>query len=1021
MNPISPWHLMREFLGAALFQSPQNAELLRLTLRLETELEAPGLSVHDGSIYEIMRVANTLKDDQSIRKITGLARVIHTAEYDHTAGNDLLDLAIDESLDNIAKSLIEGHLMDVAKGKFEWLHEVKDLGCSTKEMLGFLQVSDPYIQESNCLVTSNDANPEGDHPGELDPKLHQNHCVHEGGSEINQLRTLTDLRPRFDWEQCASDRNEILRVVSAYCGFAGVIPDWKSGTIFAGRIEFFGSGASVWVSDGQEWVENEMTSTEEDKKHGEMDSGSNQGSGKTEKRGAQQVLNDEVVASHENKMPIQRSGQPAHLSNLSLATSKENRHEGNEGSENSLHTVSGMSGFGTSFDNPRSIIREGKSTGSIAPPTQSLSSAQTLQMEPKSRYSLTDSEMKIVDFLKEATTRICSAAKVLQNKSFCCNAFTIIILRESSNVRDHIVDLVSISFETLKDLRDSMSAIRIESTGGLPSIQGEGLTRCSTIGLKLLGIFSRAVSSLQSPHGGPFPDSSVISHLHICSLVTQFLGLGLAFYTQAHLGPYSPFFLENPLTDMTLAGTMHSSMIIKACLRKLTCLGEMVRGPVFVFELLYHGPISSVSRSNDTTFDLCGRGVDIAETWGPGLLISNPGTTYGHRVYAIEIGGGVIRRGSTHEHMAEPLYHWSPQYESYDRMRRQGTFNLWDGIRIGGIRTRLACPLDPERCRQQSQQFLSYLGTETNYWELAERQVALQAGYYTVLQLGNTYVRKFGITVKQQIIEQWSLMPHINMLDVPWGLQVSLCTGVARRVSLRTLIEGSLLTQIDTLQHDQWQKILPKAQAAFRGSIDLDSWIEELNANEKSCLISIIAYVLGVLKHTGMDREGKLLSILWPHKPNLSYGIKLRCRGENSWTRILHDSESCATFAAVTSLCFEGHNHECRNLAAPLWLKAGGVLSTAVCPDLTAGKYTAATSSQLRLEEGQRYWFGKIGGEHYVVVRKTKDGDVYLFVRRNRIPKAVAQKVVGRNVLREKPDVTFEAVDVLVLGDEGGH
>ena len=1010
MDPISPLHLVREILGAALFQSPQNEELFQLTLRLEAKLEASGSFVYDDSIYRILRLANTLKDDQSIRKITRLALFIHTAEY------DLLNIAINESLDNIAKSLIEDHLIHVAKGKFEWLLEVKVLGCSTEEMLGFLQESDPYIQKSK-VVTNNDANPEGDHPGELDPKLHQYHCVHEGGSEINQLRTLTDLRPRFDWEQCASDRNEILRVVSAYCGFAGVIPDWKSGTIFAGRIEFFGSGASVWVSGGQERVENEMTSAEEDKKHGEMDSGSNQGSGKTGKGGEQQVLDDEVVASHENKMPIQRSGQPAHLSNFSLATSKENRHEGNEGSGNSLHTVSGMSGSGTSFDNPRSIIREGKSSGSIAPPMQSLSSAQTLQMEPKSRYSLTDSEMKIVEFLKEATTRICSAAKVLQNESFCCNAFTIIILRESSNVRDHIVDLVSISFQTLKDLRDSMSAIRIESTGGLSSIQGEDLTRCSAIGLKLLGMFSRDVSFLRSVH---FPDSSVDSHLHICSLVTQFLGLGLVFYTQAHLGPYSPFFLKHPLTDMTLAGTRDNS-IIKACLRKLTCLGDMVRGPVFVFELVDIYRSSSFPRSHDTPFDLCGRGVDIAETWGPGLLISEPGTTYGHRVYAIEIGGGVIRRKSTHEYMTEPLYHWSSQYDSYDKMRKEGTFNLWDGIRIGGIWTRLDCPLDLERYRQESQHILSNLGTGTDYWELAERQVALQAGYYTVLQLGNTYVRKFGKTVKQQIIEQWSLMPHINILDVPWGLQVSLCTGVARRVSLRTLIEGSLLTQIDTLQHDQWQKILPKAQAAFRGSIDLDSWIEGLNTNEKSCLISIIAYVLGILKHTGVDREGKSLSVLWPHKSNGSYGFKLRCDGRNSWTRILHDSESCATFAAVTSLCFEGHNRECRNLAVPSWQEAGGFLSTAVCPDLTAGKYTAATLSQLRLEEGQRYWFGKIGGEHYVVVRKIKDGDVYLFVRRNRIPKAVAQKVVGRKVLREKPDVTFEAVDVLVLGDEGGH
>ena len=83
-------------------------------------------------------------------------------------------------------------------------------------------------------------------------------------------------------------------------------------------------------------------------------------------------------------------------------------------------------------------------------------------------------------------------------------------------------------------------------------------------------------------------------------------------------------------------------------------------------------------------------------------------------------------------------------------------------------------------------------------------------------------------------------MPKIQMLDAPWGLQVNLCTGVARRVSLRSLIEGSILAHIDTLHHSQWKKMLPKAREVSRGSIDFDSWIKGLSAREESCLIAII-------------------------------------------------------------------------------------------------------------------------------------------------------------------------------------
>lgn len=393
----------------------------------------------------------------------------------------------------------------------------------------------------------------------------------------------------------------------------------------------------------------------------------------------------------------------------------------------------------------------------------------------------------------------------------------------------------------------------------------------------------------------------------------------------------------------------------------------------------------------------------------------------------IEIGGGVIKRvesQSSDEASTEPLYHWSPRHESKFEsiyIETQATFNCWDAIRIGETKTRSACPLDLTRYRKESQQFLSNLGTVTEYWELAERHVTLQAGYYAVFQFGNTYARKHGTTVKQQIIEQWSLMPNIHMLDAQWGLQVSLCTGVAKRVSLRTLIEGSILGHIDTLHQSQWQRMLPMAQEAFRGSIDFGSWVEGLNAEEKSCLIAIIAYALELLRYTGVDREGKALSILWPHKTSASYGIKFRCEGLNGWARILHDTQSCATFAAVTPLCFEGHNHKCRNMVVPPWEAAGGFLSTAMCRDLTAAKPAVAIPSHLRLEDGQKYWIGKIGGDYWVAVRRTKDGDVRLSVKHNRFPKFVSQTLFHFDVIRERPDLDFDAEDVVVGGDEDGH
>lgn len=708
------------------------------------------------------------------------------------------------------------------------------------------------------------------------------------------------------------------------------------------------------------------------------------------------------------------------------ATSRGQVHDATEGLQFPIRTSKSPSTYNRPFDSPRSTTRENKSSSGTGPQTQSLSSAQARQIQSDQRYTLDEgyplrvSEIKTIELLKQATTRLCSAARVLQRNQFCCNAFTVIVSRESSDLLGHGLDLVSILFTTLKALRDSVSALSIETTGRLPMVLRDAVNKCSAISLKLLRIFAPQ-SKVESAHRDSFPLQGVESHLHICSLVTQFLGLGLVCYAQGHLGPYCPFFLQHPLSEIMLYGTTDDGLHIKACLRELTCLGKLVGGRVFTFGLL-----PALSRPPGVVLpavalDLCGRGIDIADTWGPGLLISRPGTTYGQQVYAIEIGGGVIRSVESQGirvDLNKPLYHWSPRYGSYSEMRTQPTFSCWDGIRIGAIEARQHCPLDPEKYRKRSEQILSNLGTVADSWELGERQVALQAGYYTVLQLGNTFVRKLGITVKQQIIEQWSSMPNIHTLDVPWGLQVSLCTGVARRVSLRALIGDLLFTHIKSLQLDQWQNMLPKAKEAFWGLHDLSKWYEGLNANEKSCLIAIIHYVLGLLKGTGVDRGSRRMSVLWPHGTNGSYGIKLKCDGKNSWTRILHDSESCATFAAVTSQCIEGPSHKCRNMKAPSWQGVGGFLSTAVCRDLTAGTSMAATFCRLRLTDGQRYWVGKIDSDYWLVVRKTQDSDVGLYVKRNRIPKAVAQKILRLDVIRERPEVDFDAEDVLVWGDE---
>ena len=115
---------------------------------------------------------------------------------------------------------------------------------------------------------------------------------------------------------------------------------------------------------------------------------------------------------------------------------------------------------------------------------------------------------------------------------------------------------------------------------------------------------------------------------------------------------------------------------------QFTCMKDMVQNSVLVF-----GLSSDVSRfpSYDTQnsdqrlkFDLFASPEDLADTWGPARFIAD--SPHGLRLFAIEIGGGTISRGSTGSEKQEKL-HWSAGPVPY--RAHQLTFNSRAKVLIG--------------------------------------------------------------------------------------------------------------------------------------------------------------------------------------------------------------------------------------------------------------------------------------------------------------------------------------------------
>jgi hypothetical protein len=248
--------------------------------------------------------------------------------------------------------------------------------------------------------------------------------------------------------------------------------------------------------------------------------------------------------------------------------------------------------------------------------------------------------------------------------------------------------------------------------------------------------------------------------------------------------------------------------------RKLGCMSGLVGDKVLVLKLSPRTSAelerqrTSLRRSDkDGTGLLVGSIEDIIDAWGPGVLMSDPDTPYGERVHSVLIGGGRIAlhtlKDFNERSHDEPLYHWGPVR---DPVFDTNTFNIRERLRIGAISIQSSCPLDPKKSRKASEFYLDNLGTEADYWSLAQRQLMFQGGQYVGLQVGNVYSKLKGRSLKTTMLDMWRVMPDFRILLQPWGLQVSLCTGVARRVPLKSLMR-SQCSLILTLRHPKTGRV----------------------------------------------------------------------------------------------------------------------------------------------------------------------------------------------------------------------
>lgn len=617
--------------------------------------------------------------------------------------------------------------------------------------------------------------------------------------------------------------------------------------------------------------------------------------------------------------------------------------------------------------------------------------------------------------------RIKEAINVLQIESFCCDSFTVMSCADDVRVTQGLPDkddrlpviaINTVYFSSVVMLADAIERASINEDAQY--MDWRDIAGLSSDILKIIQGQSDNASIWVSYNPG-----DLLDQVHICSLAIQSICIGLASYAHAHAGKYHPFYLETPSSYILLRGLSVDRPAIVVEPRQLKCMGDVIENEVLVFRFHKSGWAAQTCSDIPQPSLLLASAETIADTWGATRFISKSSIEVKENLVGIDINGGTIKRETgLVTSTGAALYHWYPHPSKYEN---DMSFAAGEQILIGIMTVNENCPLNEHLSREASVTQLIELGTADPMWVASQRQLAIQGGHYFTAQAGLIQTKLSQIPVKNTIFRHWERNLDLEILGEPWGLQVSLCTGVAHRVPLKNLLGKTVLAFLDnhhTLFND-WQAVREKATRGLKEELSLQEyhdWVQSLSEREQKCVTRVIDYVLDKLRDTGVDRKGEYLAVWWPQPHDSRLGVRINAIEGRSWFHMLHESPTCAVFAAITTKCFENKDHPCRNSEAARWMGGGSMLQTAVHLDESGTCRLPRIQPQLpwRLKDGQTYWINKYGKCWVKVFKSRPSATTELEVKHSPLPFKLYSFVVRDGMLRERHTIHTVAEEVVV-------
>ncbi|KAL1393538.1 hypothetical protein HDK64DRAFT_7797 [Phyllosticta capitalensis] len=500
-------------------------------------------------------------------------------------------------------------------------------------------------------------------------------------------------------------------------------------------------------------------------------------------------------------------------------------------------------------------------------------------------------------------------------------------------------------------------------------------------------------------------------------LATQVLASGLLSYIQGHLGPLRPFFLDREIQRVLLVGAQAPGAP-KVLVRpvEMACLHQMFQKHMLVFEVWQsiNGDLAAMPQLR-----LSATAEDLLDVWGPGCFITKDGDSYKDRqsLLGIRICGGTIIELTEQS----GLYHFFPNTTILPDESSRG-FRQDERIMIGGpVSTKESCDGNSRMLEYQLHYMSNFLGTHPGGWKLAEVHVGAQAGQYFTAQNTYNFKRTPNSTIKKFQLSKENPITA-PFLEHFWGLQISFCTGIAKRVRIRELLADTIpaYLNIQLIKPPVWQELeRDNVIEVLRGDMDFQEWFSRRPQEQQIFLERVMRCVLELLQHTGIDdvERTKALSVALILPGQEFHCSRIPCIGDNFWTKILTDSEDCATFAYFTSKCLETEHHRC-GIHQSAWEGKTYALGTAVypCPISIGDVCFSQTPFEFKVKDG--FYIGDLKDRLQVRVQRISPRGIELHVSHFKFGEQLFLRLISKGYifkLHERKDRKPPAQAALIL------